>query len=93
MLDNRRFGNLSSSVNPQELSATVEGVFKLIAGLAAALGMSAVLPDIATAQNQIQQLILLGVQATPLMYSAWNAAHTLFGLLRKIFVFVYDKLK
>ncbi len=89
--DDRRFGALSSSTNPQELSTTVESVMRIIGGLLAALGMSAVLPDVQSAADQVQALILLGVQITPLMYSAWNTAQALFGAIRKVFVFVYDK--
>lgn len=88
----KRFGAFSSSVDPKKLSETVEGIIKVVAGLAAYFGMSAVTPDIQNAGNQIQALILLGTQMAPLIYSAWNSATILFGLVRKIFVFAYDKL-
>lgn len=85
----KKFGAFSSSVNPQELSKTVEGVMKIVAGLAAALGMSAILPDINTIQTQVVALIALGVQAAPLIYSAWNAAEAIFGAIRKVFSYFF----
>lgn len=81
----------SSSVNPQQLSTTVESILKIAAGLAASAGMSAVVPDITTAQTQLQALIDVGVQMTPLVYAAWHAANVLFGLARKVFVFIHSK--
>jgi hypothetical protein len=81
----RRFGAFSSSVDPNKLAKTVEGVLKAIAGLVAYMGVSAVAGDINSLGEQLSQGITLG-------YALWGVAETAFGIVRKVAVALHEKL-
>lgn len=84
-MQNRRFGALSSSADPQKLADTIEGGLKVLAGILAYFGLSAITPDVQSLGHQLAQLI-------PMAYAFWNVATVAFGLFRKILVFIYDKI-
>lgn len=81
---NKRFGALSSSANPQELAATVTGIIKALGGFLVFLGVSSVAGEIDTLADQVSTLVTLGI-------TFWGIAESAFGILRKIFITVYDK--
>lgn len=74
---NKKFGAFSSSVNPDQLSKTVEGLLKMVGGLAVYFGYTSITGDINSLADQIASLITVG-------YSFVGLAETAFGLLRKI---------
>lgn len=86
MNQNKRFGSLSSSVDPNKLAKTVEGVLKGLGGLLAFMGVSAVAGDINSLADQLGQIITLG-------YALLGASEAAFGLIRKIFVAISDKVR
>lgn len=80
-----KYGVLSSSVNPQELSLTVEAFMKSISFIAVYLFASKGLP-VDQAQALYSQIISLVVQMIPAIISVWFAGQSLFGLFRKLVV-------
>lgn len=84
----RRFGALSSSVDGNQLSLTVESVGKVLIGLVAWYSVGHVADPMA-AQNQVQAIIDLVVQAIPLSFSLWHACNGIWGAARKLFALYY----
>ena len=78
-MNERKFGSLTSSVNPNELSASVSGVIKTLGALAIFFGYSTITGDVNSLADQIGVVVSLGV-------AFWGAAETAFGLLRKVLV-------
>lgn len=72
----RKYGALSSSVNPQELSLTVQSAARLLIGLLGAFGVVTV-----TGADTFLEQIPAIVAAS---YAAWQALEVLWGLVRKI---------
>jgi len=71
---------LQSSVDPTQLSKTVEGVLMSFSGvillIAAHWGFSLTTDQFASAVGNVGQIVFAGA-------SAWGAAQALFGLFRK----------
>lgn len=88
--DNRRFGALSSSVDPTQLSLTVESTGKILAGL---IGWAAVAKglDPATAQTQFQLIIDMGAQGIPIAFTLWNSMLVVWGAARKLLVLFFAR--
>ena len=84
---NRRFGALSSSVDPQNLSLTVESAVKFILGLVPLYATSQGL-DVASATTQVQAIINVGTQAVAAAFSLYSAIMVGYGLVRKFIVLV-----
>ena len=85
----KNFGILASSVNPEKLADTVEGILKVIAGVALYFGFTSISGDLNTVIQQIGIVVTAG-------YAFYGAVQTLFGLCRKIIVAVqqaYSTLK
>lgn len=78
-MDNRKFGALSSSEDPQKLADTVKGVIQLLGGLAVFFGYSQITGEINTVADQVGTAVTLGV-------AFFGACKTLYGLLKKIVV-------
>ena len=74
----RKFGVFSSSVNPQELSTTVEGVIKLLATLLVGFG-------VITTLDSNQMVAEVGV-IVPAGIAVYQAGQIIFGIVRKIIV-------
>lgn len=75
---NRKFGALSSSVDPQQLSLTVTSVTRLVISLLVAWGlMSTTGAD--TVLEQVPVLVSAG-------YATWQGVETIWGIARKIYV-------
>lgn len=87
----RRFGAFSSSVDPNQISLTVESMGKVLIGL---IGWYAVSKgtDPATAQTQFQGILDLILQAIPLSFSLWHTLNGLWGAVRKVIAFYTDKM-
>lgn len=83
-----RFGIFSSSVDPDQLSLTVESVGKVLIGI---MGWYAVghVADPAAAQTQLQAIIDMVAQAIPLAYTLWHTLSGLWGAARKMFALLY----
>lgn len=79
------YGPLSSSVNPQELSATAQAVARTIAGLLLFFGFLTA-ADSTTLLSHVNQIITDLIVLVPLAFSMWNSAEAVFGLLRKAMV-------
>lgn len=75
---NRRYGALSSSVDPQKLAATVTGVLKVAAGALVYFGLASQL-DADTLIAQVSALVSLG-------FTAWGLIESVYGILRKMLV-------
>lgn len=80
----KKFGALSSSVDPQKLSATIQGATKLIAGILITFGVSNSV-DMNTVYEQIAVIV-------PAVYSAYGASEVIFGILRKVAVNISSRL-
>lgn len=81
----KKYGILSSSIDPTQLSLTVESFSKVLIGLAGWYAVSKGM-DATTAQTQLQAIIDLAVQAIPLAFTLWNTLLTIWGLVRKLYV-------
>lgn len=86
-MDAKKYGALSSSVNPQELSLTVESIGKVIIGIIGWVVVSKGM-DAATAQTQLQALVDLVAQAIPMAFTLWASMLTGYGIIRKFIVFL-----
>lgn len=78
----KRFGALSSSVNPQELGLTIQSAVRLAIGLLATLGVIGV-----TGGDALIEQIPAIVAAA---YAAWQALEMLWGIARKLLVAFAD---
>lgn len=74
----KRFGALSSSVDPSQLSKSVESIIKIVGGLLVIAGVAS--------NGEIQALVGQVGQLVPAVYVLWNFAELAFGLLRKLVV-------
>ena len=74
----RKFGALSSSVNPNELAATVQGLIKTMGGLLTTFGYTSMV-EVDTLVEQAGLFVLAG-------YAAYGAAETIYGVIRKVVV-------
>lgn len=74
---------LASSVDPTQLSLTVESFSKVVIGLLAWWGVSKGF-NVLTAQNQLQVIIDIIAQSVPIAFTLWNAMLTVWGLVRKL---------
>ncbi|RJQ33856.1 hypothetical protein C4568_03585 [Candidatus Parcubacteria bacterium] len=83
-MNQKNLGALSSSVNPQELSRTIEGVMKAVGGALVFFGVASV-TDVNTLTGQISQLVTLG-------YAFFGVAEAAFGLIRKIIVAINERV-
>lgn len=73
---NPKYGALSSSVDPSQLSKTVESAIKIVGGGLVLLGV--------VSNTEIQALIGQVGTVVPAVYVIWNFAEMVFGLLRKV---------
>lgn len=81
-MNNRKFGSLSSSINPQELSLTVESIGKVLGSLlilyASIKGI-----DPKTVTEWYQPLVAQAGVVISSTYGAYNAILAFWGLVRK----------
>lgn len=79
----------ASSVDPAEISLSIESASKVLIGLigwwAVSKGM-----DAATAQSQLQAIVDLIAQAVPVVFTLWNTMLTVWGLVRKLYVYLFS---
>jgi hypothetical protein len=85
MVPYKRFGAFSSSVNPQELAATVEGIIKAVAGLAVTMGVLT-MTDASTVTDSISSIIQQITLMVSAGYAVYGLAQSVFGILRKVVV-------
>lgn len=78
----KRFGALSSSVNPQQLGTTVQSVARMIAGLLVFGGILSA-TDYTTLLSHVSTVVTTILTIIPLVYSAYHASEAIFGILRK----------
>lgn len=86
----KRFGVFSSSIDPQQLSLTVESAVKVIAGTLVFAGVLTT-ADSTTLLAQVPVLITDVLALAPLAYAVWHSANIVFGLLRKAVVAFFQK--
>jgi hypothetical protein len=79
-------GLFASSIDPTQLSLTIESASKVLIGLIGWFAVSKGL-DVATAQTQLQAIVDLIAQAIPVAFTLWNSLLTIWGLVRKLFVY------
>ncbi len=77
-MEYKKYGALSSSIDPQKMAATVNGSLKVIAGGLVYLGVASQI-DAATLIGNVTQLVSLG-------FTAWGLIESIFGICRKIAV-------
>lgn len=77
-------GIFASSVDPSQLSLTVESFSKVIIGLVGWYAVSKGM-DPMTAQSQVQAIIDLVAQAIPLAFTLWHSLQAIWGLVRKLY--------
>lgn len=88
MNDNRKYGAISSSYDPQQISTTVLATSKMVAGALVFFGVLSV-GDSTSLLNAIPQLLSNVLAVVPLGYAAWNAAEVIYGIIRKVLVGVF----
>lgn len=79
----KKYGALSSSVNPQELSLTISAAVKAALSLAVLLGYVSS-SDMNTALEQVPALVMAG-------YTVWQGLESVWGFVRRLMVRVYNK--
>lgn len=84
------YGILSSSIDPAELSTTIQSVARTLAGLLLFAGVITT-ADSTTLLAQVNSLVTTTMALIPLGYAMWNAGETIFGILRKVLVAVSKK--
>ena len=78
MKEERRYGNFSSSVNPQELSLTLTAGARVVIGLLASFGVI----ETTDGDTLIEQGVIMATAA----YTAWYSAQAAWGIVRKVIV-------
>lgn len=86
----KKFGAITSSVDPDKISETVLGLAKTIAGILVFAGVMSV-ADSTTLLTTVPQLITDVLAMAPLAFAAWHSCVTIFGLLQKVLVAVFAK--
>ena len=81
----KRFGALSSSVDPNELSLTVTATIRSLLSVLVAFGYVSVV-QMDTVIMQIPILVMAG-------YAAWQAIEAIWGAVRKIIAMFADTQK
>lgn len=84
-MNTKKFGALSSSVDPSQLSATIEGLIAFVAGMLVFAGVLTADQAhfvISSLTTVFQDVIIL----IPLVISMFGICRTVFGLLRKAVV-------
>lgn len=81
----KKFGALSSSVDPSKLALSVESFLKAISFIVIFLLTSKGVP-VDAAQALYAQIIALVVQLVPAILTIWFTGQTLFALARKLLV-------
>jgi hypothetical protein len=84
----RKFGALTSSVNPNELSLTISSISQVLIGIGAWFAVSKGL-DPAAAQTNLQAIFDVAAQIIPMVYTLYHSMQTAWGLLRKAYVFFF----
>lgn len=82
----RKFGALSSSVNPQELGLTVTSVVQAVVGLVGLFAVSQGL-DVASATSQAEAILNLAMQGIAGAYTLYHIMQAVYGGVRKLIVF------
>ena len=89
-MDNRKYGALSSSSDPQQFSETWAGVFKTVGVLVslflAQKGVDATVAN-ASIEETVNGLTLVG----GLLIAVWQASNALLGAVKKIIVLVKSR--
>jgi hypothetical protein len=83
-MENKKFGVLSSSVNPQELSLTVQAVARAVISIGVSFGIF----EATGADSAVEQI---GLTVTT-GYAAWQFLEAVWGGVRKIIVALAPKL-
>lgn len=81
----KKYGILSSSIDPQKLSTTVLSAARVLAGLLVFSGFltAADSTTLLTHINGLTQTVMILV---PLGYSMWNSGEVIFGIFQKALV-------
>lgn len=85
-----RFGALSSSIDPTQLSETVQALAKVLAGVLVFTGVFTVADSTSLLAN-VNQVVTEILALVPLGYAVWNSSNVIFGLFRKAIVAVFAK--
>lgn len=87
-MTNKRFGALTSSVDPNKLAATVSGVLKVVGSLVAFLALTGLInaADSMELVKQLETLLTATVAFVTAAYGTYGAAQAVFGTVRKILI-------
>lgn len=88
----KKYGALSSSIDPNKLSTTVLAAAKVLGGAAVFFGLFTTETNTLFFSN-VNQLVLTTMTLAPLAYSAWHSAEVIFGLIQKAIVAYATKPK
>lgn len=89
-MNDKKYGAISSSVDPQEISVTVLAVAKFMAGLLVGAGFLTV-ADKTTLLATLPSLITDAIAIAPFAYAGWHSAEILFGIFQKVLVAVFKR--
>lgn len=89
MNESKKYGAITSSYDPQAISATVLAITKMVAGGAVFFGYLTV-ADSTTLLTSVPVFVNDALAFVPLGYAVWNSAETIFGILRKLLVAIFQ---
>lgn len=89
-MDTPKYGNFSSSVDPQKLAATIEGLAAAVGSFLLFIGFFDVATETTLLVN-INQLVTDVIVVTPLVVSMGGLCYTIFGAFRKAIVALTKK--
>jgi hypothetical protein len=86
----KKYGALSSSVDPAQLSLTVESASKVIIGLIGTLVAYKGIDSIAVT-TQLQAIVDIGITLIPVAFTTWHSLQLIWGAWRKLLVALTTK--
>jgi uncharacterized integral membrane protein len=84
----KRYGAASSSVDPQQLSLTIQSGAKTVIGIVGVIAALAGLPPKEAADTTTTVVDAIAA-AVPAAYAAYHAVEAVYGLVRKIIVAMF----
>lgn len=90
MNEEKKFGAITSSVDPKKISITVLATARTFAGLLVFAGVMTVGEQTTLLEN-VNQVVANVLIIVPAAYSAWNAAEVVFGFVQKALVALFKR--
>lgn len=89
-MNEKKYGAITSSVDPEKISTTVQAAARIVAGLAVFAGFISVADSTTLLQN-VNQTLTNVMALIPIAYAVWNSSEVVFGIIRKGLVAAFKK--